>query len=308
MLATLTDRPFSDPNWIFERKLDGERVLGFRSGRQVTLVSRNQKVLNGNYPELVEALAAQPEDRFIVDGEVVGFAGRQTSFSRLQQRMQLRDPEAALHTGVAVYYYLFDLLYLDGYDLTGLELGYRKRLLKEALRFDDPLRYSAHRARQGETFYKEACRRGWEGLIAKRLNSRYVHRRSTDWLKFKCVAQQEVVIGGYTEPKGSRVGFGALLVGYYRDGTLVYAGKVGTGYDTSTLRVLGKRLEDLRRTDSPFDRVLGMPLRGVHWVDPVLVAEVGFTEWTRDGRLRHPRFLGLRRDKDPREVVREAHS
>jgi DNA ligase D-like protein (predicted ligase) len=302
MLATLTDERFSDPAWIFERKLDGERCLAF-GDEEVRLLSRNRRLLNGAYPEVVEALERQ-RARFILDGEIVAFAGRATSFARLQGRMGLDDPARARATGIPVFYYVFDILWLDGQDTTGLELLDRKRLLEAAITFEAPLRYTAHRVRDGERFYRQACRSGWEGLIAKRAASPYVHRRSPDWLKLKCVAEQELVIGGWTDPEGGRTDFGALLVGYYDGAALVYAGKVGTGYDEATLRALGARLRRLARPTSPFARG-DPPAAGAHWVEPVLVAEVGFGEWTRAGKLRHPRYLGLRPDKAARNVVRE---
>jgi bifunctional non-homologous end joining protein LigD len=210
---------------------------------------------------------------------------------------------AARLTGVEVFYYIFDVPHLAGYDMTAVGLRHRKVLLAGARSFDDPLRFTTHRDTEGEAVYQEACAEGWEGVIANRAVSPYVQRRSTDWLKFKCVNRQEFVIGGFTDPRGSRVGFGALLVGYYEDGDLRYAGKVGTGYDTRTLLELGKQLRELETKDSPFAE----PVRekGAHWVRPELVAEVGFTEWTNDGKLRHPRFLGLRNDKPARSVVRE---
>ncbi|MGQ9572225.1 MAG: non-homologous end-joining DNA ligase [Dehalococcoidia bacterium] len=304
MLATLTHDYFSDPGWIFERKLYGERCLAFRKGKEVRLLSRNRKELNDTYPELVEALREQEADDFIVDGEIVAFEGNRTSFSRLQQRMELRDPEEAVKTGVAVYYYLFDLLYLDGHDTTQLDLRDRKMLLKRVLSFKEPLRFTAHRNTKGEAYHEEACRKGWEGIIAKRADSKYVHSRSRDWLKFKCVNEQEFVVGGYTDPKGSRVGFGAVLIGYYEGDDLVYAGQVGTGYNEDTLRRLKKRLSSIEREEPPFAGD-DLPRKGIHWVEPKLVAQVGFTEWTDEGKLRHPRFLGLRRDKEARQVVRE---
>ena len=303
MLATLTHRRFSDPNWLFEPKFDGERCLAFRKGGSVRLFSRNRKVLNGTYPEIVDAIASQTLDNFVVDGEIVAFDGDVTSFSRLQRRMQITDPIAARLTGVDVFYYVFDVPHLAGYDATAVGLRHRKLLLAGALSFDDPVRYTAHRDAEGEAAWREACAKGWEGVIAKRAESPYVQRRSTDWLKFKCVNRQEFVIGGFTDPRGSRVGFGALLVGYYENGQLRYAGKVGTGYDTRTLLELGAKLRALEMKRSPFAE----PVRekGAHWVRPELVAEVGFTEWTVDGKLRHPRFLGLRDDKPARSVVRE---
>lgn len=304
MLATLTDERFSDPDWIFERKLDGERVLVFRQAKRVRLLSRNRKLLNNTYPELVDAYRNQPDGSFIVDGEVVAFQGRITSFSRLQGRMKLTDPEEARKSRIAIYHYLFDLLFLDGYDITQLPLRHRKMLLRKALKFHGPLRFSAHRSGKGEKFYKKACKAGLEGVIAKNADSEYVHSRSRDWLKFKCVNEQEVVIGGYTDPKGSRVGFGALLVGYYRRGKLKYAGMVGTGYDDKLLRDLRKKLRKIEKDDPPFSKD-SLPKKNVHWVKPKLVGQVGFTEWTGDGKLRHPRFNGLRCDKKPKDVVRE---
>ncbi len=304
MLATLTDDYFSDPGWIYERKLDGVRVLAFKDGDEVRLLSRNRKAQNGTYPELVEALEAQ-DGRFVVDGEVVAFDGDVTSFSRLQGRMQIKDPEKARETGISVWLYLFDILHLEGYDTTKLELRDRKRLLRRALRFEDPLRWTEHRNEEGEAYLEEACESGWEGLIAKDARSNYVHSRSTDWLKFKCVNRQELVIGGFTDPQGERVGFGALLVGYYEDDGLQYAGKVGTGYDDRTLEELRSRMDSLERKTPPFKDGDEIDASGVHWVTPKLVGEVGFTEWTPAGKLRHPRFLGLRHDKDPTDVVRE---
>jgi bifunctional non-homologous end joining protein LigD len=306
MLATLTDHYFSSHDWIYERKLDGERVIGVRVGRSAKLYSRSQQTIDGAYPEIVDALGLQQAEDFTVDGEVVAFDGTTTSFSRLQRRMQTRDPERARRSGVAVYYYIFDVLHVAGYDVTGVPLRSRKRLLRALLAYADPLRLTSHRNTEGERFYAEACRKRWEGLVAKRADSTYAHVRSPDWLKFKCVNGQEFVVGGYTDPVGSRKEFGALLIGYYDGDDLRYAGKVGTGFDDRTLRDLGRRLRRLDRRDSPF--VDGVPGRNVHWVKPQLVCEAGFTEWTGGGRLRHPRFLGLRRDKRPREVVREQPS
>ncbi len=303
MLAVLTHQRFSDPGWIFERKLDGERCLAFRRGGRLRLLSRTRQLLNDTYPELVGALGPQVSD-FIVDGEIVAFEGGRTSFERLQRRIQIRDPVAALSSGVRVFYYLFDVLHLDGYDTTALQQRDRKALLRNALSYGDPLRFLPHRNTEGEALYQDACRKSWEGLIAKRADAPYQHRRSADWLKFKCVNEQEFVIGGWTDPTGTRVGLGALLVGYYEDGELRYAGKVGTGYSRAVLEDLRSRLDRLERPEPPFTRD-GLSRKGVHWVRPDLVAQIGFTEVTRDGKLRHPRFLGLRTDKRPREVVLE---
>lgn len=304
MLATLTHDPFSDVDWIYERKLDGQRLLAFRSGNEVRLMSRNRKPNTERYPEIAESLAKIRSDDFIVDGEIVAFESGVSSFAKLQPRMQINDAQKARRSGVKVYFYVFDLLHLDGYDVTDLPLRNRKALLRKALDFDDPIRFSPHRNAEGLKFLDGACRSGWEGLIAKRADSPYKHSRSPDWLKFKCSNEQEFVIGGYTDPQGARVGFGALLLGYYEDGELQYAGKVGTGYDDETLRRLHRKLSALKRKTPPFAGS-DLPGKGVHWVTPRLVAQVGFTEWTGDGKLRHPRYLGLRDDKDPKDVVRE---
>jgi len=306
-LATLTADRFSDPAWIFERKFDGERCLAFRDGEQLRLVTRNRQQVTGTYPEIAEALRAQDAADFIVDGEVVAFDGDQTSFSRLQRRLGVRAPGPALLAEVPVYIYLFDVLWADGRDVRPRPLLERKALLRDLLSFRDPLRFTEHRDGDGEAYYTEACRLGWEGLIAKRADAPYRPGRTRDWLKFKCLNGQEFVIGGYTDPKGSRVGFGALLLGYYDPGgRLVYAGKVGTGFTNQMLRSLHDRLASIERRGSPFDAgAVPRSMSGVHWVQPKLVGEVGFSEWTTAGELRHPRFQGLRDDKDPHEVVRE---
>lgn len=296
MAATLTDERFDDPNWVFERKLDGVRCLAFKGADGgVRLLSRNRLSQNARFPELVTSLGDQPSEELVVDGEIVAFEGSRTSFSRLARRG--REP-------VAVYLYLFDLLHLDGFDTRRLPLRTRKALLRRAVAFGDPLRYTPHRNREGRQLFRDACRKGWEGLIAKRADSPYVGKRSRDWLKLKCGNEQEFVIGGYTAPRGSREELGALLLGYFERGRLRYAGKVGTGFDRETLHDLARRLAPLRRPDSPFADAAA-PARGTTWVEPRLVAQIGFSEWTRDGRLRHPRFLGLREDKEPRDVVRE---
>lgn len=268
-------------------------------------MSRNQQQVNGTYPELVAALAAQDCADFIVDGEVVAFEGSRTSFGKLQQRLGVRNPSAALRAAVPVYYYLFDVLWANGRDVRELPLRERKQLLRRLLSFTEPLRYATHRTRNGEAYYAYACASGWEGLVVKRGDAPYRSGRSRDWLKFKCQAGQEFVIGGYTDPKGTRTGFGALLLGYYdRDGKLVYAGKVGTGFDDATLASLASTLSGLERPQSAFDRGT-VPRAGVHWVEPRLVGQVAFSEWTSAGQLRHPRFQGLRRDKDATSVTRE---
>ncbi len=303
MLAALTEGPFSSADWLYERKLDGQRCLVWVIGGEATLRSRSGRDNTSSYPEMAEAVAERVGANLVLDGEVVGFEGDLTSFQRLQPRIQVTDLDQARHGGVAVYYYLFDLIHFDHVDLRGLPLRTRKKLLKRVVHFGDPVRFTPRRNQDGEEYFEEACRRGWEGLIAKDARSAYAGSRSRKWMKFKCVHRQELVIGGFTEPRGSRTGLGALLVGYHEDGDLIYAGKVGTGFDEETLSRLSDRLASLERSTSPFvDESDG---EGVNFVTPELVAEIGFTEWTRAGKLRHPRDLGLRRGKDPREVVRE---
>jgi DNA ligase D-like protein (predicted ligase) len=256
------------------------------------------------YPEITAAFQRQARESFIADGEIVTFNNEVTSFAKLQQRMQVEHPSADLVRRVPVWLYLFDLLYLDRYDTRQIALRHRKEVLRNAFGFGDALRFTEHCGRAGEAYYREACGKGWEGVIAKDGASVYVSRRTRAWLKFKCRQEQEFVIGGYTDPQGQRIGFGALLVGYYSGDKLIYAGKVGTGFDHDTLRCLGGRLAQLETASLPFAGG-GLPRRGAHWVKPNLVAQIGFTEWTRQGKLRHPRFLGLREDKRPEEVVRE---
>jgi bifunctional non-homologous end joining protein LigD len=304
-LATLTRERFSDPGWLFERKLDGERCLAFRSGESIRLMTRNQKEVANNYPEIAGALREQGSGDFIVDGEIVAFEGSETRFELLQQRIHVTHPDTRLLRKVPVFYYIFDVLYAGDQDVRPRSLRERKDVLHSVLAFRDPLRFTEHRDTEGEAFYAEACRLGWEGLIAKRADAPYRAGRSKDWLKFKCDTNQEFVIGGYTDPQRSRVAFGALLLGYYdADGKLVYAGKVGTGFDTRTLRSLLAEMAEIGQDEPPFSRG-ELPRSGVHWVQPQLVAQIGFSEWTRDGQLRHPRFQGLRRDKSASEVVRE---
>ena len=303
-LATLTQDRFSDPGWIFERKLDGERCLAFTSGRQVRLMTRNHMEDTSTYPEITEALAAQAGS-FIIDGEIVAFDGDQTRFARLQQRLGVRHPGPDLRAAVPVCYYIFDVLWAGDRDMRPLPLRQRKQILRGLLTFAGPLRFTEHIDTDGEAYFRQACASGWEGVIAKRADAPYRAGRTKDWLKFKCEAGQEFVIGGFTDPRGTRTGFGALLLGYYDPGhDLVYAGKVGTGFTQQTLDSLHATLAGLEQDRPPFDRG-HLPRSGVHWVQPRLVAEVGFSEWTTDGELRHPRFQGLRDDKDPADVIRE---
>lgn len=285
MKAVLTDARFSDPDWIFERKLDGIRCIAIRDGGTVRMLSRNDLSLNDRYPAIAAALDAQSRTRFAVDGEIVSASGK----------FQDRSGPFLFH--------VFDVLWLDGEDVRGFPLRERKARLREALSWDDPVRLVEYREEAGEAMFAEACASGWEGVIAKRADSLYTDKRSKDWLKFKCEHGQELVIGGFTPPKGSRTEFGALLVGVYEGDRLHYAGKVGTGFDRAELARLAALLRPLAREDAPF---YDAPrFRDVTWVEPSLVAQVGFAEWTNDGRLRHPRYLGQRIDKDPRAIVRE---
>jgi bifunctional non-homologous end joining protein LigD len=304
MLATLTDRRDFGADWLLERKFDGERCVARKDGGEVRLESRTAKDLTGTYPEIRSALATQRHLELVLDGEVVAFDGEQTSFSRLQQRLGVTNPSAERVAANPVVYCVFDLLELDGDDLRDLPLLERRARLTDAIRPSAALQLSEAWREDSQNRFAQACRAGWEGLIAKRAAAPYVSGRSRDWLKLKCVWEQELVIGGYTDPSGSRTDFGALLVGYYEDGRLRYAGKVGTGYTAATLRELGARLRKLETPESPFIDARPIP-KGAHWTRPKLVAQIGFAEWTNDGRLRQPRFLGLRDDKRATDVVRE---
>jgi len=295
MLATLTRDYFSDPEWIFEPKLDGVRCLAFKNGDDVRLLSRNKLDRSPFYPSIAKTIARQAHD-FVIDGEVAAVEDGRTSFSLLQQGHRMKVP---------ILYFVFDIVYLDGTNLARKNVLERKAALKKALSWRKPLQFVDHITGDGEDYYQAACAQGLEGVIAKRAASRYVHGRSREWLKFKCSNEQEFVIGGYTDPRGTRAAFGALLVGYYESKELRYAGKVGTGFDAALLRSLLEEMKPLERDESPF---AGPPpmRKDVHWVEPKLVAQVAFAEWTPDGRLRHPRFVGIRRDKKASQVVRES--
>ena len=301
-LAKLTKNYFSDPDWIYERKLDGLRCLVFKQGSDVRLLSRNQKLQNQYYPELVQALKKQKRD-FIADGEVVTFEDDVSSFSLLQNRMKEKEPSEELVQEIPVFLYLFDCMFLEDYDLSSLSNRQRKALLKKGLEFSDPVKYLPHVNEDGEAFHKEACKKGWEGIIAKNAEKPYAHSRTSNWLKFKCVNRQEFVIGGFTAPEGSRIGFGAILIGFYEGENLRYAGKVGTGFSDEELDDLHNKFDQLERKTCPFEGEVDED--NAHWISPKLIAEIGFTEWTDDNKLRHPRYQGLRPDKDPSEVVKE---
>ena len=303
-LATLSHERFWEPGWVYERKLDGQRCLAVRTGRGTRLYSRSGRDVTVAFPEIAEALEQQASSDFVIDGEVVAFEGSRTSFARLQPRIHVSSAAKARRSGVAVYFYVFDVLRVDGEDVRREPLLDRKRRLRKLLTWADPVRYTPHRVRGGEEWYGHICSQGWEGLIAKRADAAYSTGRTRDWLKFKCEAGQEFVVVGWTDPEGSRVALGALLLGYHRGDDLVYAGKVGTGFSQAVLRDLHERLTALERETSPCTKGQ-LPRVGVHWAEPELVAEVAFTEWTTAGQLRHPRYLGLRTDKAAKDVVRE---
>ncbi|MGA3147182.1 MAG: non-homologous end-joining DNA ligase [Acidimicrobiales bacterium] len=304
MLATLTDRRDFGDDWLLERKLDGERCVARKVASEVRLESRSGKDLTSTYPEVRLAVAYQRSRDLLLDGEVVAYDGEQTSFTRLQQRLGVTRPSRELVANYPVVYCVFDLLEADGEDLTDRPLVERRSRLMKAIRSSTALQHTEAWHDDSRRRFADACRSGWEGLIAKRADAPYVAGRSKDWLKLKCVWEQEFVIGGYTDPGGSRTDFGALLVGYYEQGSLRYAGKVGTGYTKPTLHELGVRLRKLETAEPAFVDARPIPV-GAHWTRPVLVAQVGFAEWTSDARLRQSRFLGLRDDKSPAEVVRE---
>jgi bifunctional non-homologous end joining protein LigD len=280
MAATLTQERFTAPGWVFERKLDGIRLLAFKQGKDVRLLSRNRLPQNAAYPAFVKAMEALHEHDLILDGEATGVWGK---------------PDR-------VAYHVFDILWLEGHDLTALTLDARRERL-ESLRLQPPLEL-VERLDDPEP-WERACREGWEGVIAKRRDAPYEHRRSKYWLKMKCEATQELVVGGFTEPQGGRVGLGALLVGYFEGGEFVFAGKVGTGFDTRLLLHLRARLNEIEVAKPPFTRAVDLPRQGAHWVRSEIVVQVGFIEWTAHGKLRHPRLLGIREDKAAHEVVRE---
>jgi ATP-dependent DNA ligase len=280
MAATLTRERFTGPDWVFEQKLDGIRLLAFKRAGEVRLFSRNRLPQNAAYPALVEALERLPAGELILDGEALGG-----------------------WRGQSDAYHLFDVLWLEGHDLTVLPLEERRARLA-ALPLAPPL-WLVQRVDDPEPWLR-ACEQGWEGVIAKRRDAPYEQRRSRLWLKMKCEASQELVVGGFSEPEGQRVGLGALLVGHFAGEDFVFAGKVGTGFNGGLLRELRARLDALEVPHTPFTRGRGLPRLSVHWVRPELVVQVAFMEWTVHGKLRHPRLVGVRHDKTARDVTRES--
>jgi bifunctional non-homologous end joining protein LigD len=263
MAATLTQERFTGPEWIFERKFDGIRLLAYKNGERVELYSRNQ--LPQLIPSVVEAIKNLPVKDAIFDGEVTWPRGE-------------------------LAYHIFDVMWLDGRSVTSLSLEERRALLAQL-----PLKPPLHRVEvvDDESPWELAQREGWEGVIAKRRDSVYEHRRSKQWLKMKCELSDEFVVGGFTDPQGKRVGLGALLVGQYKDGDFVFAGKIGTGFDNAMLLELRERLDKVEIEKAPFTKAVGLPRLRAHWVRPEVVVRVGFIEWTNHGKLRHPRLLSV---------------
>jgi len=263
MAATLTQERFSGPDWIFERKFDGIRLLAYKNGADVQLFSRNH--LPQNLPAVKQALERLPHDQLILDGEITWRGG-----------------------GVA--YHIFDILWIDGRNVTSLPLEERRELLAQ-LPFEKPLERVS--LIDDSSPWERAQREGWEGVIAKRRGSIYEHRRSKQWLKMKCELSRNFLVGGFTDPQGKRVGLGALLVGYHKDKDFVFAGKIGTGFNTEMLLDLRARLDKLEIERAPFTKAVGLPRVRAHWVRPEIVVQVGFIEWTVHGKLRHPRLLAV---------------
>jgi bifunctional non-homologous end joining protein LigD len=274
MAATLTQERFAGDDWLFEQKFDGIRLLAYKRGGDVKLYSRTRRLQD--LPRVAGVVARLPADEAILDGEVT-WDGRSG-------------------------YHVFDILWLNGEDVTGLPLEQRRRLLG-GLPFEHPLHHV--RLLNDPEPWERARREGWEGVIAKRRGSPYEHRRSPHWLKMKCECVQEFVVGGFTDPQGTRVGLGALLVGYYEGDDFVFAGKPGTGFDTTLLLDLRRRLDALEIPISPFTRAKGLPRLRAHWVRPDVVVQVAFLEWTVHGKLRHPRLIAVRTDKNARDVGKE---
>ena len=314
MKAKLMEKPPAAGDWIYELKFDGIRLIAIKDRGRVSLLSRNQNDLSARFPEIVDAVKNLPTDECVLDGEVVALDEQGRSSFQLLQAREMEGRKSP------IYFYVFDLLQLDGKSFVSMPLEARKNVLEKlcASGGDPRIRYSGAIGGDAEHLLREVQRRGLEGIIGKLRNSVYEpDRRSGAWIKLKCVNEQEFVIGGYTPPQGARKYFGAILVGYYKDGDLVFAGKVGTGFTTKSLAALHKKFRAEERSDCPFvdlpsrqngQWVLGITpsmMKKMHWINPKFVAEIKFAEWTRDGKLRAPVFRALRDDKQPGEVVRE---
>lgn len=315
MLATPVDEPFDGPDWLFEIKWDGYRAVAFLENGRVRLVSRNQNELTHRYPELKDLAKSVKAKTAILDGEVVALdeQGR-ASFSLMQQRTGFRPGgrRGTSNADVPVLYYAFDLLYLDGYDWRKLPLEQRKKKLASILVTGDSLRFSDHYERQGKALFEIARRKGLEGILAKRRDSLYQERRSSEWLKIKIRRRLEAVIGGYTQPEGSRAHFGSIVLGLYdQQGRLVHVGQAGSGFNQKSLAEISQILKKRETKQKPFYGDVEA-LRKVTWVKPELVAEIEYAEWTEGAsggsgpKLRAPVFLGLRDDKHPKECLLEA--
>jgi bifunctional non-homologous end joining protein LigD len=293
MLATLVSEPVAKPGWVFEEKYDGVRMLAYKEGSEVSLVSRNAIDRTPRYPEIAVAIRRLKPSTLALDGEVVVFDAKRVSrFQLLQQGKG--EPQ----------YAIFDCLYVDGKDLRKTPLSHRREVLERAVRFAPPLLLSQRLAEDGLEAFKIAAKKGFEGIIAKDLSSPYVEGRSNHWLKVKVHQEEEFVIGGFTRPKGARKYFGSLLIGVYSGGRLQYVGKVGTGFNEEVLASVHRKLVKLVRSKSPFSEHVRE--RGATFVAPKLVAQISFAEWTRDGKLRQPVYLGLRDDKIAKEVTKRA--
>jgi len=313
MKPRLLEKPPTAGDWMYELKFDGIRAIAVKIDKKVSLLSRNENELARRFPEIVEAIKNLPARECVIDGEVVALDDEGRSSFQLLQALELEGRKSP------VRFYVFDLLQLDGKSLIKFPLGQRKELLAKLCEgVADPIRFSGEIGSDTTKLLAEVRRRGLEGLIGKQRNSPYEPgRRSGAWIKLKSVNEQEFVIGGYTPPQGSRKYFGAILVGYYRDKKLFFAGKVGTGFTAKSLSMLHETFEAEERDDCPFvdlpskqngKWVLGITLsmmRKMHWVNPIFVAQIKFSEWTRDGKLRQPVFLGLREDKNPRAVTKQ---
>ena len=292
MMATLVDEPFHRENWAYEEKYDGVRMLAYKEGSKVTLMSRNDVERSARYPEIARAVASLKAETLLLDGEIVVFDSKQVSrFQLLQQGKG--QPQ----------YAVFDCLYKNGKDLRNEPLARRRVALEASVKPTKLLLRSSRVAGNGLKAFQIAERRGLEGIVAKHLASPYVSRRSAEWLKVKVNQEEEFVIGGFTEPAGARMHFGALLLGAYNGKSLGYVGKVGTGFDEQTLAALRSRFRKLERARSPFAEEVRE--KQAHFLSPKLVAQISFTERTKEGKLRHPVYLGLREDKSAREVLQQ---
>jgi bifunctional non-homologous end joining protein LigD len=313
MKARLVKDPPAAGDWIYELKFDGIRLIVVKTGKKVSLLSRNKNELAGRFPEIVQAVRNLPARECVIDGEVVALDEEGRSSFQLLQAREMEGRESP------VYFYAFDLLQLDGKSLMSLPVEARKSILEQlCVDAREAIRYSGNIGGDAKALLAEVKRRGLEGIIGKQRNSIYEQgRRSGAWIKLKCVHEQEFVIGGYTPPQGARKYFGAILVGYYEGKELKFAGKVGTGFTEKTLSLLYKKFQSKRRDDCPFvdlpsksggqwsQGITPSMMKKTHWVNPVFVCQIKFAEWTRDKKLRAPIFLGLREDKKPSDVIRE---